>query len=608
MLTIPFNTPFFEAGTGSAAEVPAFFPAAIGGHSYLLDLDQYERQSLDVIRQQADQARQPSEQSFSPFSLWRRSIESWHHGAGQINFDLGDESDPARFRSSKGVDPWTAGVLTLLPATSEKLSTTAASLKIAVAGARIYVLDGNAVKFTTDITAATPTFTTVTGTPAATPTSITSDGYTVWIAYPTAIFSTNTDTAAATSFSANPADLVVFCNGRLLMARANVLNEVSKTGVLTILFTHFTGTFVWDTITPAPNAIYATGHAGTRGDVYRLAVNEASSSLSSVFAAAALPDGEYVTAMLAYVGVVVLGTNRGVRLASSDNAGNLQYGVLIPTGLPVQALEGDDRFVWFGWSNVDTVSTGLGRLDLSVFTDTLRPAFASDLMVTGQGAVTDCVTFQGRRVFAVAGDGYFVQDTNRVPSGSVDSGLIRWGTTERKVVHSVDMRTLPLPAGGTVKIELAGDAGTFDSVSTVSAAGNTGPTSPYSTRNTATEQAEVRLTLTRATVATVSPTVLRATVKSLVSPPRTEQIVAPIVMFEQVEAGGGDGQFVRFNTAREFAYLKGLEQSGLPVAYQEGLESWTVIVERVAVRPTSWTRDRAWLNGLCIVTMRTVEG
>jgi hypothetical protein len=158
-----------------------------------------------------------------------------------------------------------------------------------------------------------------------------------------------------------------------------------------------------------------------------------------------------------------------------------------------------------------------------------------------------------------------------------------------------------------VVVSLAFDDGTFEGISTLNTTGSTGPTEPFSARSERTEQAEVRLTLTRATVTTLAPTVLRSTVFALVSPKRAEQIIVPIILKETVMVGADESREMRQDTAAEFRYLKGLESAGSQVTYQEGRESWTVTVEKVALKPHSWTKDRAWLNGLCFVTLRTLS-
>lgn len=600
------STPFFTGGSATATDTPVYLPVALAGHQYLIDLDEYDRETLEVIRQQADVSTEPSERSFNPFALWRRSVESWHHGAGQVGFDLA-EADPYRFRASKGVDPWENGVLSLLPAVDEKRSTAAANLQMVVAGTRLYVLDGQTAYHTSDVSVVSPTFTAVTGTPAETPTSITSDGTRVWIAYPSGTWETNTGTNAASALGTEDVDLVAYCNGRLLASHDDLLMELSSSGVKTDLYNHPNLAFRWDVIATSPSTVYAAGHAGTHGEVYRLDFENQAATTVSVVASAALPDGEYVTAILAYVGVIVLGTNRGVRLAVGDQDGALTYGPLTPTPAAVLSLEGDDRFVWFGWTNYDATSTGLGRLDLSAFTGTLRAAYASDLMVTGQGAVTAVTTFGGLRVFAVSGDGYYAEDTAKVASGYVDSGLIRWGATERKTVRSVDLRTEPLPDGASVTVSLAFDDGVFEGIAALEAAGSTGPAMPFNARTEITEQTELRLALARATDTAVGPTVLRATLRAIVSPTRSEQIVVPLILHELVDDENIEGQYHVFNPSAEWDFIKGLESAGAPVVYQEGAKSWTVTVEKVRFKPSSWGAGQGWFNGLCFVTLRTIE-
>jgi hypothetical protein len=96
-------------------------------------------------------------------------------------------------------------------------------------------------------------------------------------------------------------------------------------------------------------------------------------------------------------------------VATADSDGNLVSGPLINTGTSVTSFSGNDRFVWFNWTNFDATSTGLGRLDLGVFISSNQPAYASDLMVTAQGTVSSVNTINGRPVFVVIGSGIYVE-------------------------------------------------------------------------------------------------------------------------------------------------------------------------------------------------------
>jgi hypothetical protein len=135
----------------------------------------------------------------------------------------------------------------------------------------------------------------------------------------------------------------------------------------------------------------------------------------------------------------------GFRIASSDTDGNLVIGPKVVTGNSVEAFAGVGQYIYFGYKNYDSISTGIGRMDLSVFISPNQPAYASDLMVTGQGAVTDIHEFQNEPVFSVSGLGVYTKHANLVTSGYLESGIYRWGVP-RCQVHTQN-RPTHLPPG-----------------------------------------------------------------------------------------------------------------------------------------------------------------
>lgn len=134
-----------------------YLPVTLNGQDLLIDPP--EADTLPVVREQADTSSQPGEQSLNPRGLWRRSQESWHHGAGQSFLDSMEDRDPYRFRNSKGIDPWTRGELSLLnetyriwPSANTNLQmvvtgqlTTTALLGIIVSTAYVYLADGDSL-------------------------------------------------------------------------------------------------------------------------------------------------------------------------------------------------------------------------------------------------------------------------------------------------------------------------------------------------------------------------------------------------------------------------------------------------------------------------------
>jgi hypothetical protein len=122
--TTAFNpAPGFYTGSGATTLVPNVFPVAINGRPYLVDLKagSFQRQYDARVRDSVDQSAEPGESAINPQGLWRRSQSSWHYGAGQTYSDTAD-AEAFRFNTSKGVDVWSKGEVTLLKDTSQVLA------------------------------------------------------------------------------------------------------------------------------------------------------------------------------------------------------------------------------------------------------------------------------------------------------------------------------------------------------------------------------------------------------------------------------------------------------------------------------------------------------
>jgi hypothetical protein len=604
-ITATFAEPYYSGTVAVASEVPGLFPVGLAGRTYLVDLlsGQFHRQSIPLLRTQADTQQTPGEHTINPEDLWRRSAEDWSHGAGQTYFDR--DSDPARFRSSKGIDPWTRWQASLLPDTDQKLSSANTNLYLTPAGARLYVCDGTAVKYTADVTVDAPTWTSVTSTPAAAATSIASDGFNVWTAHTASgIYSTNTGTGAAAAYTAGTVTLVRYVKGRLMAANANSVYNVIVGGgaaLPTALLTHANTGFVWVDVAEGRTHIYLAGYAGDKSLIYSTTIKADGTALDTPAVAGELPDGEIVRSMQGYLGYLLIGTDKGWRFAIPDSSGKITLGKLVTTTAAVGAFEGQDRFVWYGWTNYDSVSTGLGRIDLSVFTDGagLQPAYASDLMVTGQGTVQSVVTFQSLRVFSVSGLGIYGEWTSKVASGTLDSGLITYGIPDIKMGVYLLLRHEPLV--GTVGVSVATDSGTMTSVGTSSEASS--PGTSITVGQLLGRTFETRLTLNRSAALTTGPTVTRATLRSYPIPARGEIVTLPIVLHESLNV---NDQERPVNVRTEFATLRALTANERLVLLQLGAEALSVFVEDFDWQPTNMTQDGSWWNGVMTMKLKAV--
>ena len=612
-----FNDPFtgevsFFTGTGSNQSVPYAFPVAINGRPYMIDTKAgtFARQFDARVRDTVDQSSEPGESAINPQGLWRRSQSSWHYGAGQAYADTAD-AEAYRFRSSKGLNVWEKGKLSLLPTTAQAYSSVSSNLYMATASNRIYGTEAQTVSYTTDWS----TFTTVTGTNASNLYSIASDGYNVFFSYADGdIDQTNAGTSAASNYITGiEAGVLAYVRGRLMVAgqgtdKRKIWNITTTPGSSannpSALYTHPNDDFTWVGFAGGQNQIYCAGYAGNKSLIYKTGIKADGTALDIPTVAAELPQGEIVTNIDAYLGFVVIGLTTGLRFCSSDSDGNLVVGPLIETGTSVNAFAAIGQYLYFGWTNYDTTSTGIGRLDIGTQVATNQPAYASDLMVTGQGAVVDIHEFDNKPVFTVAGLGaYRPHPTNKVASGTLESGVYRWGVPDTKFIPKWDLRTEPL--NGTVAVSVASDSGDFRTVGTQVLSGSLEST--FDGFESKVFEAEARLTLTRSsTDSTKGPTVTRWLGRAYAAPLRSQIFSVPLLLHHKLNIRGNE---YWMDVDIELDYLRDLVENPRVVTYQENFSTYSVIIEDVRWVPLDSAQNHnAWdWNGTCTIIMRSVR-
>jgi hypothetical protein len=606
-----YPSPRFFTGTGTTQLVPDIFPIAVNGRPYLVDTKsgQFARGFEPRVRDSVDQSTSPGEAAINPQGLWRRGETSWHYGAGQKYADTAEAQD-FRFFSSKGVNPWAKGQATLLNAVKESLNSSNTNFKIVTTDTRVYVMDGANIKYSTDPFASSPTWTTITGMPAATPRDMTTDGTNIYATYPGLTNSFGLWKYTPAGVASNVAyghqfGYIDFIKGFFIITGAasagngNDLYFSPSGNVGADDYEHPVASFEWIGSAAGQTAIYLAGYSGSHGAIYKLTI-KADGTLDTPVVALELPFGEVPTAISSYLGAILIGTNKGVRYAIADSASNLTTGALIPTSGAVRDFTSEDRFVWFTWSNYDGVSTGLGRLDLGTFIATNTPAHATDLMHTSTANVLAVSTFANKRVFAISGDGIYVEDTaNLVTSGEIVTGTYRWGIPDRKFVAKFDVRTTPLL--GTVTPSISLDSGAYLALPAHA--------NPDTTEHVATGpqtkfiEASFKLVMDRAT-ATTGPTLTRWMARAYASPARSQVFRVPILMHHHLKVK--DVEYY-FNVETELDYLRDLVNNPRVINYQENTESYSVIVEDLQFNIVDALESNWDLEGTCIITMRSVQ-
>lgn len=598
---------FYTGTQASSSLVPGQYHVALNGHAYLIDnlLDQtglrsqyMRRETIPLLRDQADTGNEPDEGSINPADLWRRTQESWWHGSAQVHFDR-RASDSERFHTSKGVDCWTPWQLTLLADTSQSLSS-ANTMRLAVAGTYLYVTDGTALKYSTG-----GAYTTVTGTPNAA-TGICSDGYDIFTAHgASGIYSTTRGAATSTSYNTTQADIVGYANGRLMAGKANKLYNITGTATQTDLTPPTLSTdWTWTGFADGPVSLYACGYSGDKSLIWQSAINSAGTTLNPPTVALTLPTGETAQSMTSYLNFVIIGTSLGVRVAEIQGDGSLKMFDLIPTSSSVLAVTAYGRFVYYALTNYDGTSTGIGRADLSTFTNSgFTPAYASDLMVTGQGTVAGLAMWNAQPVIGVNGLGIYVPSANKVASGTISQGLIAYGLTDKKVAMYTDLRCLPLPAGASITVSLATDGGTATTLANLTGTGVTGPSPQIPCNQAVGETFELTWTLFRATDTTTGPTLKRVMLRSYPVPNRGSVWTLPLLLNESDLVMAND-QTVSRSVAAEKAFLFGLPSTPGTVLLQVLNESHTGFVETVTEIQYAPTQNRDTYGSTIVVTFK----
>lgn len=613
MTLVTFTTPFtggptfYTGNPGSSDLVPDVFPVAIAGRPYMLDMasGRYARTFEARLRESQDGSDVPGEAAINPQGLWRRGQTSWHFGFNQKYGDLPD-SNVERFEASLGVNVWEPGELTLLNGTKVAASTSGTNLFLAVVGDELWYTDGSNIKYTTDPFAASPTWTTISGT--GTIRDIQTIGQDAYVTFAgtgatQGIVKVSGSAHTLTNQSYNVEyDKIGYCKGRLVASSTSSSKLwFDPTGNSPPAdYEHPDTNFRWVGFAAGQNAIYCAGYSGQKSLIYKVTI-QTDGTLDTPVVAAELPVGERVYSIAGYLGYILIGTNEGLRYATADGDANLVLGQTIKGTNPILCAHGYEQYVWCGVTNYTGDYTGLGRIDLSHLVDVNVPAAAPDLMHEEQGDVQDVVTFDSKRVFTISGVGLIVEDEdNLAATGYVDAGTWRWGIPDRKFLAFFDLEYQSL--NGTIDVEYAYDGGNWEPLGTAYSQGSTaatftGPDDPF-------RQAKFRLTLNRdATTPSEGPVLARWQARAVPTPTRSELFQIPILLHNRLFRYNRE---YWFDVDNELEFLRDLIHSPRIVTFQEGPRTYKVIAESVEWVPVDTPNDSYVFDGTATVTLRSL--
>ena len=592
------------------------------------DATPYRRQTAPYRKQQVDQTNEPGEQSITGW--WVRAQSSFHNGTGIKFFDpSAGEIVNYRFTDSDNVDIWTKGKITLLKETANMSGVTTGIYKlISVVDAgtnklvawtpanttiKNYTANGTAVTYSHVVTAGLDTATL----------AVATDGAHLFVADNDHIYSgeISSPTAGYSEYYATGSERVVmsWVKQRLVAGVGAGIYELTGSkgtsrALPTATYTHPNADWTWTSISEGGSAIYAAGYLGGNSAIYKFVLSTAGvmPTLTSGIIAAQLPVGEIVYKIESYLGYLMIGTNKGMRVANiSDATGDLSYGPLIfedTNGVYDFAFR--DKYVWA----TGTINgyAGLYRIDLGTEIETLRFAYAKDAYLstaTGYATSVDFVGNTNQIAFTTSGsNGIAIQSTTVLSSsGSITTGAIRYGTLENKVFKNIKPRVDNSTGGFSIQsIDTAGN------LYTIATFGEGGFTSEVNVAYPlgAQEYMSFKFSLDRLTTdSTKGPIFSGYQLKSLPSLPRQRLIQYPLACYDIEKDALGNQVGHEGSAYDRLLELEALENTGDTIRVEDFRtgEVYLGIVEELQFANVTPTDKRfSGFGGVLLATIRTL--
>jgi hypothetical protein len=464
--------------------------------------NQYVRQTAQYRKEQFDNSPEPGEQSLTGW--WLRSQNSFHNGSGIGFYEPGTDREHTshRFKDSRGINVWTEGEAKPLKEVTHSYTGIGGFCSTVGKGNGVDAIilgDSNGVlkKITlngnSDVTGDVSgdyvsTYTLATGHNVGTTHpfySVTTDGTHYYALCGDAIHKgningTTSDIVIYGNINTNIDGFVKYAKGYVFYSNGRNLYRLNTAitstdnhngGGTTLpsgvnVKIHSSSDWAWNDLASGTTHLYASGYSGNRSEIWSIGFNgtgddsgQSATSLPNLpgaFVSAQMPTDETVLCLEYYLGFLIIGTNRGIRVAQTGVDGQLAYGpLLFEDGYPITGLVTDNRFVYASTSVMgedNKTNACLVRVDLSQDFGDGTFAYAHDLeyqtsLVGDSSEATGVMLVDGRKVMVVkedndADEGELLSESTSEyrASGWLTTGSIRFGTTEPKFFRFINVK------------------------------------------------------------------------------------------------------------------------------------------------------------------------
>jgi hypothetical protein len=416
-----------------------------------------------------------------------------------------------------------------------------------------------------------------------------------------------------------------FTKERIVAVINNKVFEIATnaTSLPSAVYTHPVNDFTYTSITSSGAAIYVTGYSGSQSNIqkFTLASNGTMPTLTSAITAAEMPSGELIYKIYYYLGYMLIGTTKGVRVAAVSDDGSLAYGPLVfESEQPVYDFAARDKYVWAA-TNVDG-SPGTTRIDLGTQIAPLVFPYAWDTYyypetvgdrITGRHT-TACAFLNGTDRLAFTtnktttnGRVYIESADRLVWEGYLQTGYIRYNTLEPKIFKFVFPRFISTNGGLVVKSITADDTEyTIGNYAQGADIGETGI--PYP--NTAQEYLAFKFVITPSTTDnTLGPLFNGYQVKALPAIPRQRLIQYPVFCYDHEMDKFGVSVGYEGSAWQRMQQLESIENLGDTIRIEDFRtgESFVGLIEEMDfINRTPQDKRFSGFGGVLLVTIRSV--
>jgi len=441
----------------------------------------------------------------------------------------------------------------------------------------------------------------------------------------TAMYKRPIDSSAAATEMFKTTTLIVtdacieFTKERIVACINNKVFEISTTAssLPSAVYTHPVDNFFYTSITSSGAAIYVAGFSGSQSNIqkFTLASNGTMPTLTSAITAAEMPSGELIYKIYYYLGYMLIGTNKGVRVAAVSDDGSIAYGpLLFLSEQPVYDFAARDRYVWAA-TNVDGFP-GTTRIDLGQPLGTLIFPYAWDTYYNGTTGryTTACAFINGtdRLAFTTnykttSGHVYIESDSRLVSEGYLQTGFIRYNTTENKIFKVIFPR-FDSTNGGLVVRSVSSDdqefvIGNFAQTGLIQEVNINYPVGPQ-------EYLGFKFTMTRSsTDNTKGPLFTGYQLKALPAVPRQRLIQYPLLCFDKESDKFGVMTGYEGRAYDRMTQLESVENAGDTIRIEDFRtgESYIGLIEEMDfINRTPTDKRFSGFGGILVVTIRSV--